>query len=133
MPISACTSPLTKACRWMQFSMGMLLRDTKRMSRLPALTRCYAGRRGSASGNRHCRYFLNMPVDWSFCANSDPAFSPNSFLLLRKQSMTNIYHLTDALPYSHPVWGGAEQLTAKYISALRNRSPGRHHIICLAP
>lgn len=47
--------------------------------------------------------------------------------------MTNIYHLTDALPYSHPVWGGAEQLTAKYISALRKREPGRHHIICLEP
>ncbi len=47
--------------------------------------------------------------------------------------MTNVYHLTDALPYSHPVWGGAEQLTAKYISALRKREPGRHHIICLEP
>ena len=47
--------------------------------------------------------------------------------------MTNTYHLTDALPYSHPVWGGAEQLTAKYISALRKREPGRHHIICLEP
>lgn len=47
--------------------------------------------------------------------------------------MPNIYHLTDALPYSHTVWGGAEQLTAKYISALRKREPGRHHIICLEP
>ena len=47
--------------------------------------------------------------------------------------MANIYHLTDALPYSHPVWGGAEQLTAKYIAALRKREPGKHHIICLEP
>ena len=47
--------------------------------------------------------------------------------------MTNVYHLTDALPYSHPVWGGAEQLTAKYIAALRKREPGKHHIICLSP
>lgn len=47
--------------------------------------------------------------------------------------MPRVYHLTDALPYSHSVWGGAEQLTAKYISALRKRVPGRHFIICLFP
>lgn len=47
--------------------------------------------------------------------------------------MPRVYHLTDTLPYSHSVWGGAEQLTAKYISALRKRAPGRHFIICLFP
>lgn len=47
--------------------------------------------------------------------------------------MPKVYHLTDTLPYSHSVWGGAEQLTAKYISALRKRAPGRHFIICLFP
>jgi len=47
--------------------------------------------------------------------------------------MPKVYHLTDTLPYSHSVWGGAEQLTAKYISALRKRAPGRHYIICLFP
>ena len=47
--------------------------------------------------------------------------------------MPKVYHLTDTLPYSHPAWGGAEQLTAKYISALRKRAPGRHYVICLFP
>ncbi len=47
--------------------------------------------------------------------------------------MPKVYHLTDTLPYSHSVWGGAEQLTVKYISALRKRASGRHYIICLVP
>ncbi|GEM_PF-3153106 len=47
--------------------------------------------------------------------------------------MPRVYHLTDTLPYSHSVWGGAEQLTAKYISALQKHAPGRHFIICLFP
>ena len=47
--------------------------------------------------------------------------------------MPKVYHLTDTLPYSHSVWGGAEQLTAKYISALRKRESGKHFIVCLPP